>query len=310
MKKLLTFIYQLLVFLSVIAGAISLYIFVMDDKEFDLTFSIEERSKIIEKNTPLSELKVLYRDIEVPSLFGTSIQITNTGKKAITKDFVFDPIEVILQQENLLVNVSSNIPTSSTKNSFKIDFDLINPGESLHFYMLTTIDPVFDINYKIREIREIKQWDKLKDPPLNERMLEVSVFWPLLFITAFMMLIDSIFLIKEDVKLERLFLMIKGIQHDLSFDKDQVLNKLDALYADYSSSLPFVFISKDLLISEVSKKIDELDTSKERDLYILYKFTNALVRNGNLYNIRSTNIFTAPILLLASLAGIFLNIFI
>ncbi len=310
MRKLLTFIYKLLVVLSVIGGAISLYNFVMEGEEFELTFSIEERSKIIEKSTPLTDLKVLYQDIEVPSLFWTYFQITNTGNKAITKEFVFDKIEVLVQEGNLIVNVSSDASTSSTNKSLKINFDLINPGESLRFHMLTTIEPIFTLRYKIREIKEIKQWDKLENPPLNKRIFEVSVFWALLFVTAFMMLIDSIFLIKEDVKLGRLFSMIKGIQYDKSFDKDQALNELGELYAVYSTSLPFVFVSKDLLLSEVSKKIEELDTTKERDLYILYKFTNALVRNGNLYNIRSTNIFTAPLLLLASIVGAFFNIFI
>lgn len=309
MKKFFGLFYNFLVFLSVIAGIVSLYSFITDKNDYSLLFVIENESKIIENNTNLADLKVIYKDIQVKSLYGTKIKIINNGKKAITSDFVFQPITINTEKNNTIINVVSSALSNLDKNSFHVDFDLLNPNTSIDMYILTISQPTFNLKYKIKEITEIQQWNKIEDPPLNEKALGTgTISFFILLIFSILVTIDALLLIKGDVVFGQILRLVKDIQTDTNFNKEKTLQKLSTLYEKYNNITPFLLIEKNFLISEVSKKIEQLDTSKERDRYILYKFTNQLVRNGNLYNIRSSYIFIGPIIFIIACIGIILNL--
>jgi hypothetical protein len=309
MKKFFGLFYNLLVLLSVIAGIVSLYSFITDKNDYSLLFVIENESKIIENNTNLADLKVIYKDIQVKSLYGTKIKIINNGKKAITSDFVFQPITINIEKNNTIINVVSSALSNLDKNSFHVDFDLLNPNTSIDMYILTISQPTFNLKYKIKEITEIQQWNKIEDPPLNEKALGTgTISFFILLIFSILVTIDALLLIKGDVVFGQILRLVKDIQTDTNFNKEKTLQKLFTLYEEYNNITPFLLIEKNFLISEVSKKIEQLDTSKERDRYILYKFTIQLVRKGNLYNIRSSYIVIGPIIFIIACIGIILNL--
>jgi len=308
MKKFLTYIYKALVFLSVVAGVISFYGFITEKSDFELIFAIDEQNQIIENNTGLDNLKIVYKNVEVDSLFGTKIILKNNGEKAISKDFMFKPLKVFIQPDNSFLNINTAHSITSSEQEFTVNIDLLNPDESIEFYILTTKKPILKLDYKIREISEIIIWNKLTDPPLNKKFFDINWLWFLLLITSLLATIDAIFLVKEDKKLGDVFSLIKNIQFDKEFDKQTTIDELATQYSEYSDSLPFTFIDTNFLIEEVSNKIDSLDTSNELDRHTLYKFTNSLVRHGNLYDLRSINIFAGPVIFLGSFLGILYNL--
>ncbi len=308
MKKFLTYIYKSLVFLSVVAGVISFYGFITEKSDFELIFAIDEQSQIVENNSGLDDLKIVYKNVEVESLFGTKIILTNNGEKAISKDFMFKPLKVSIQPDNVFLNINTSHSITSGEQEFTVNIDLLNPNESIEFYILTTKKPILKLDYKIREVSEIVIWNKLTDPPLDQKFFDINWLWFLFLITSLLATIDAIFLVKEDKKLGHIFSLIKNIQFDEEFDKKTMLDEFTTQYSEYSDSLPFTFIDTDFLIKEVSNKIDSLDTSNELDRHILYKFTNSLVRHGNLYDLRSINIVVGPIIFLGSFLGILYNL--
>lgn len=304
MKKFFTYVYKLLVLVSLIGGAISLYAYITEKSDYQLVFTIEQQNRIIENDTGLDDLKLIYNGIEVKSLYGTEITLTNTGNKAIAKDFIFKPITIGLQPTNVLVNIIPNLHVLRSGNSFTLTINLLNPGEQIDFYLLTTKKPTFSLKYKIREIPEIQVWNKIKDPPIEKKFSNINWLWFVLIITSFFLTIDAIFLIKEDPKLSRLFSFIRGIKDNKIFEKTKTIEQLSQLYGDYSRSLPFVFMDKDRLIQIVSEKIDSIDPTSARDRYILYKVIIDHVRHGNLYSLRSSNIVVGPILFILALIKI------
>jgi hypothetical protein len=296
------------VFLSVVGGAISFYAYITEKPDYGLMFAIDEQSQIIENKNGVDDLKIIYKDIEVKSLFGTKVIITNIGEKAIAKDLIFTPLKISVQSSNSLINVNTKHPIKSIKNEITVDIDLLNPNEHIEFYILTTELPIFSLSYKIREITEILIWNKLTDPPLDKKFFDINWLWFLFLITSIMGTIDAIFLIKEDRKLSEIFGFISDIQFDKNFNKEQMIDKLSFLYNEYSNSLPFMFLDADFLIKEVSNKIDSIDTSSERELYQLYEFTTKLVRHGNLYDMRTMNMFAGPLIFIGSFLGIIFNL--
>ena len=91
-QKAFTRLYQLLVFLSVIVALYQSIKYLTDGSEYDLTVYLTEQNKIIENDTGLADLKIIYKKLEVKSLYSTTLLLKNSGKKAITRDFVFDPL--------------------------------------------------------------------------------------------------------------------------------------------------------------------------------------------------------------------------
>ncbi len=308
MKKFFTYIYQLLVFASVIGGAFSLYTYFTEKSDYELVFTIDEQNHIIENNTGLDDLKIIYKDIEVKSLYGTKITLTNTGNKAIAKDLIFDPIIICLQPTNILVNVKTKLDILRSKNSFTLNIELLNPGEQIDFYLLTTKKAAFSLKYKIREIPKIKVWNKIENPPIEKKFFDINWFWFVFIITSLFLTLDAMFLLKEDQKLERLLSFIRNITNDVSFEKTKTIEKLSQLYGEYSDSLPFVFVDKNYLIKIISEKIDSLDTRTEKDRYILYKFVIDHVQHANMYYLRGTNIFVGPMMFFVALIGIVWNL--
>lgn len=304
MKKFFTRIYQLLVFTSVIGGAFSLYTYLTEKSDFELVFAIEEQNQIIENNTGLDDLKIIYKDTEVKSLYGTKITLTNTGTKAIAKDLIFDPITINLQPTNILVNVKTKQHILRSGNSFALNIELLNPDEQIDFYLLTTEKAAFSLKYKIREIPKIKIWNKIENPPIEKKFFDISWFWFIFLITSFFLTLDAMFLLKGDQKLGHLLSFIENIKNDIGFDKTKTIEKLSQLYGEYSDSLLFVFVDKKFLIKIVSEKIDSLDTTTEKDRYILYKFVIDYVQHANMYYLRGQNILIGPIMFFVALVGI------
>ena len=185
---------------------------------------------------------------------------------------------------------------------------MLNPGEEISFLLLTNKDPKFNFSYKIKEIKNISFIDYVNNPPAKDRLYSVNIFWFILLLTSIFIVLDAVFLLKEDIKLSGIFALIKSIPGDSNFDKQSTLEELSFLYGAYVDALPFVFTSKERLIKSMSSKMDSLDTTNERDRYILYQHAINLVRHGNLYSMRSIGIITGPILLIICVIGIAVSI--
>ena len=76
---------------------------------------LTEQNKVIENNTGLADLKIIYKNSVVDSLYSTKLLLKNSGKKAITKDFVFEPFIAKIQR---------------SKRNFTIEVKLLNQLDS------------------------------------------------------------------------------------------------------------------------------------------------------------------------------------
>ena len=309
MSKFFKKTYQGIVFISVIGTIFTIFDTFFKKNDYNLTIFLNEQYQIIENNTGLSDLYFLYKDIKVTSLYGTKITLNNTGQKAITNDFIFDKLKVHINNNATIYYVNINQKTKNIKdNFFEIKFDLLNPKDKLTVWIITDKKPDLNFSYKIREIKDIEFINLIKNPPLENRILNISIWWYLIMMYAILITLDSLWLILGDDKLTPLLSRIKKIQYDKQFNREKTINDLTKLYQAYEDKLPYILIKKNEFIDNVSTKIDALDTKDSQDLFKLYKYVNSIAMHGNLYSMRGSLIIFGPILFFISLIGIIFSI--
>lgn len=153
---------------------------------------------------------------------------------------------------------------------------------------------------------KINYINEITNPPAEKRIKSLGFLW--LFIILFSIVItrDAILLVKEDMKLQRIFDLAKSLKTSEDIDKKSFLAELSALYEDYYNAIPWALVTPKELVSSVSEKLSPSESIGGRYLEIARTEIIKYVRYGNLYSIRSMNIFTGPLLFGFCLIRIFI----
>lgn len=296
-KKIFKHTYFLIVLFSTIGGAFAFYQQITNGNDYSLSLYLKNSEKIIENNNRAPGLSMLFNGNEIKSLYLSKIQLKNTGKRALTKDFIYEPITITTGVSNKILQINQPSQNISYKdNILTINWVLLNPKENIETSIFT-IEPVnIKVNQKLKEISKINFINEVANPPTDKRIKSLGLLWLFLILFSIAITVDAILLVKADIKLGRIFNLVNSLPKSGSIDKKTFFANLSALYEDYYQAIPWAFVKPEELINILSEKFSLSESISDRELEILDHEVIKHVRYANLYSIRSMNIFGGPLL--------------
>lgn len=282
--------------LAVIGGIYGAYVQLITSNDYALAFYLKSSDKIIENNSKLSDLKLFFNGKEVTSLYITKVQLKNSGRRALTKEYIYDPVTIVNSLPGNILKVSSNSELATLKDeSLFLGWDLFNPGDVIDLAIFSTGPVKVTLSHKIREIQNIEFIDEISNPPAEKRVKSISKWWLALIVLSILISVDAIWLIRWDAKGSAVLGTIKGLSKCEMVDKEKFLSILRSDYDDYYKSA-FLFIKPDDLIEHVSSQLSSESIISGIELEVARKAALSGIMNGNLYTIRSHNLFVGPLL--------------
>jgi hypothetical protein len=129
-KNILKRAWYFIIVLSTIGGVAGLYQQVSSGSDYSLTLHLKSADKIIENRSGMSDLRVSFNDKEITSLYLTKLQLKNTGKRAFTKDYIFEPLTIASTTPTRLLRADCSNNLQFIKDaSVSLRWDLFNPTE-------------------------------------------------------------------------------------------------------------------------------------------------------------------------------------
>ncbi|MDD5157012.1 hypothetical protein [Sulfurimonas sp.] len=303
-------IYALLIFIGVVGGVWSFYNELVSLEDYKLSLFLKSEEKLIENEHSNIGLTMAYNGVGINSLYLTKYTLKNTGKRALTRDYIYEPIQISIGNKNSILKVTSNNHLlTHTNDSITIKWDLFNPDESINVLIFSTEPIKLNIHQKIKEIKTITFVNEIKNPTITKRFKSINIIWYLLMIFAMLITIDGLFLIKNDSKLDKIFAFLKSLPTLKSIEKEDYFSELKKLYEDYYNSAPLLFVKPNDLKKLISAYITPLETISDFELVRAKQEGINYVRNANLYNIRTQNILFGPILFIISFIAIIVLLF-
>lgn len=309
-KLIARYIYTLLIFIGVIGGVWSFYTGLVSPDDYSLTLYLKNKEKLIENNHSTTGLTMAYNGRQINSLYLTRLELKNTGKRALTKDFIYEPIQISIGDKNTILKIDpSNKFLSQTNNIITIKWDLLNPDQNINILIFSTQPIKLNIHQKIKEITEINFIDEIKNPPFSNRFKSINILWFLLMVFALIITIDGLFLMKNDPKLGKVLAFLKSLPTLKSIQKEDYFAELTTLYEDYYNSAPLLFVKPNELKKLISANITPLESIADFELVRAKQEGINYVSHANLYNIRILSIFLGPIIFIICFLAILLSLF-
>lgn len=309
-KKIIKGIFFICGFFATIGGAYSFYQALSIGNDYDLVLYLKDSEKIIENNKKTLGLSMLFNGAEIDSLYLSKIQLQNSGKRALTKDFIYEPLTIEIGSTNKILQTNPPIPfVTHTENTITIKWDLLNPDEAIKLSLFTTEPIEVKTNYKIKEITNINFVNEVANPPTDKRLKSISSIWFFLIIYSIAITLDALLLIIKDLKLSSVIGFVKSLPAKGSIDKKEFLTELSTLYGDYYRSMHWLFVTPEALIAHVSKGLNSTEMISGKELEVICKDTLDMVMHGNLYTIRSRSIFIGPFLFCICIIAITIFLF-
>lgn len=284
-----------LTIISTIGGALATYQLITDTDDYSLTLYKKNEEKLIERNKSVDGLTVAFQGHQLDALYGTQIELVNTGKKAITKEFIFQPATVYSKNNAQILKANpKQREVKVIDNSVVFSWELLNPGEKIKTTILSTEPIDCKIAYRIKEVQSIEYIDELLNPPRPERLKALSIAWLIIVIVSIIATIDAIGLIKNDAKLQAIFdlptIAVAGLTKTSEF-----LEHLSTLYKHYYESTPRLIVTPEEFDKQMLASISASTFISEGDVKVLQEKIIEYARYANLYTVRSVNIFLGPL---------------
>ena len=295
-KFLLKHTYTAMSIAATIGGLIGLIQFVATQDDYGLTLYKKSETNLVQKSNDINGVVITYKGQNVDSIYREAFTLTNTGKKALVKDFIFEPVTLTPKSGAIIIQAH---PTQAglnlEKNKFRITWDLLNPGESISFTLVSTLPLEPRLSGRIKEIPKINYRDELKDPPGKVRMQNISILWTALAIIAIYWVFDSIRLIRQDAKLQSLFNLAKTAAVS-SIGRKEFITIAVELYTEYHQATPRLFVSPQGFSDAISSAIGSSGKMNNDALQVAHKTIIDYARHANLYTLRAYGIILGPML--------------
>lgn len=253
-----------------------------------LQISITERSIIIEKREKLNELSVSYKGVKLDELTRVTFELSNTGRRPITKEEILSPIYVkfadpssiigLEPNDNLPSDLKSSIYINKSNGNINIDFPLLNPQESIKF---TIFSKSKNINYKIGgRVTGISNIDIQNDPKVINGVKKIPwLIYPVTIFTFIMLIVTlgmwptfmwnkyQIYKIQQGQydfsnlkSFEQWKSWISKYMHSLPYeDQKNILSKLELIFQENNDAL----YRQEALQSVIQKSITDIKLNYE-----------------------------------------------
>ncbi|MEK8088151.1 hypothetical protein [Thermithiobacillus plumbiphilus] len=295
-KLIIKSTYRIIGITATIGGAIAFLQLFATQEEFALSLTKKSESNLVSKSEGANKVTILYNNQKVDAIYRSKFTLENSGKKALTKDFIYNPITLTPNSGARIIQTTSK--QSETKvigQSIMIIWDLLNPGDKISFEVTTSAPFSPTINGRIKEIPKVQYRDELKDPRRKAIIQGLSVFWLVVGSLSILLIIDAVRLLKHDAKLQALLSLSKNTPENSIERRDFVANAV-ALYTDYFKSAP-AFLTPNEFSKQISLAISGEGKMTVDALSIASKVIIDYGMHANLYTLRAYAIFYAPLFL-------------
>lgn len=280
---------------TMIGGVISLFSIAIAKDEYSLTLYKKSQEELVEKKAALDGLIVLYQGKQIDKLYRSEFLLANTGRKAFTKDFIYQPVALFAENNSSLLSAKiGQVPVVIKQNKLQFTWDLLNPGENLSATIISSGPIGVDASSRVKEITRINFIDEIKNPPNTKRIKSVSLAWGVAALLSIILTIDSLFIIKGDIKLQRVFDYSKNMLPNTLTPEEFIVGVLNR-YKDYYESTPRLLVKPQDFESEVRASILTTKAMDEVDIELATQTIIKYARFGNLYSIRSVGFIFWPV---------------
>ena len=281
---------------ATIGGAIATYQLAASTEDYSLTLYKNNEEKLIERNKTIEGLSVTFQGKQIDSLYRSQITLSNTGKKAITQDFIFQALTISTKNNSTIIEAKSEQDGAKvSENKITLQWALLNPGERIKTTIISTGPIEAQLAYRIKEVPNIKYIDELKNPPAPERIKALSIVWLVAALLSIAITLDAISLIRRDSKLQSIFDLPKNTIAGATKLAD-FLNALFGLYKEYYEATPRLIITPNEFIKKITESVPASEYMSEGDIRLAQNSIITYAGHANLYNIRSVGIFLGPLL--------------
>lgn len=274
--------------------------FLFSRDAYSLTLALTKSTRLVPRKIDALHLKSFGEERKSSFLYISDLNLTNTGRKALTNRSEFKPLAVDIGANNKILRLVSSRPNRVhyKKNTIYYDWHLLNPGEHITATVYSRGPIDVHLTYRIKDIEHIHFVNYLKRPPVESRILSLGYLWAILFALSILITQDSVRLLIADIELGKIFRLARSVLSCPNVNKDEYLNSLFNLYTDYARVAPFLFVSPRRLIKLISEAVpDQPEITEKTDILRLDRATIRYVRYANLYDIRvKVNVLAGPIL--------------
>lgn len=133
-------------------------------KSVDLTIEVKSEAVVVSKNLPIDNLSLLYKGKNIEALNRVVLELSNTGKTAITISDVLVPLTISFRNSDILEakvakvlpeNIDASVLQENTKN-LKLSFSLLNPNDKVYLdILLLGTDSNLDAKARIKNLDEV-----------------------------------------------------------------------------------------------------------------------------------------------------------
>lgn len=289
--------YRVFAIAATIGGAFGLIQSLTTQEEFSLTLTKQNEMNLISKSESTNEITILYNNQKVSSIYRSKFILENTGKKALTKEFIFTPISLTPKSGTTIIQISAQQPVISfASQNIKITWELLNPGEKISFEIISDKPFSPTVSGRIKEIPKIKYRDELTDPPSKNRIENLSILWLIIAIISILLMIDAIRLIKHDAKLQELLSLSKNTLAN-SIGRNEFAAKAIELYTEYFMVAPVLVTNPDEFARQINAVLEGKGKMTNDALRIARQTIANYALHSNLYTLRAYAIIYAPLIL-------------
>lgn len=291
-------IWTLIAILATVGGVAGIfYLPPFTDDEYALSLTLKSSERIISGRNDVNGLAITYNGQAVPSLHFSKFTLKNDGKRALLKEFVLSPVTVPSGAGNsILAIASAHKAISFTRQDFTVAWDLLNPGEEIDVLVYSTLPVPLYSSQRIREITKLKYNDYVANPPARSRIGGSMIAIIIAAVFGLVLALDGLLLIRRDPQLQKLLDYVNGVPVTGNIDPQLFLQDVSALYANYHQIAHFLFISPEEYSQELKKAIGHTTTLNGGSTVKVCDVARSLAMNGNLYNIRTSSLFSGPLI--------------
>ncbi|MEM5389438.1 hypothetical protein VSR68_38650 [Paraburkholderia phymatum] len=279
-------VWPAIVVISTIGGAIAFFQWTMERDEYALEVRVLS-----------GELQFTPNGKKANPAYLLKVLIKNSGRRGLPRDYIYKPVTILLEGPGSVVDVSSSDPnTRHDQHSVSFLWDLLNPNDTINTSVFYTAPDKIKVSGLIRDVEKINCINEVENPSAKVRILSIGLVWLLLLIYSMLATIDATFLVRHDVKLQRVFNMTRELDSTGPINKDEFVSRLGKLYEDYYNSVPVLFVKPKNFVSQVS---DAWDSSVNEGGDYRKTVKDRIIsdaRYANLYSIRPSNIVVGPLL--------------
>lgn len=133
-------------------------------KSVDLTIEVKSEAVVVSENLPIDNLSLLYKGKNIEALNRVVLELSNSGKTAITIADVLVPLTISFRNSDILEakiskvlpeNLDAGVVQENSKN-LKISFSLLNPNDKIYLdILLLGTDSNLDAQARIKNLDEV-----------------------------------------------------------------------------------------------------------------------------------------------------------